>query len=153
MLVWERTMGILMIFFFSLLGMALFDDRKLKMVSFATGVISAAILAGWSDSILTSIQQFASAIGESIKPDSVGVVTSALGLTFSQTIPVKSVRRACQTTSLSGLILSALGFPYGWLFWVINGIIFVVIILTMYFLAKKVANWISSLIQGRKGNE
>jgi hypothetical protein len=152
MLVWERTMGILMIFFFSLLGLVLFDDRKLKMVSFATGVISAAILAGWSDSILTSIQQFAFAIGENVKPDSVGVITSAVGLTFSQAIPIKSVRRASTTTSLSGLILSIAGFP-GWIILVTNFLIFVVIILAVYFIAKKVAGWIRSLVQEGKRNE
>jgi hypothetical protein len=152
MLVWERTMGILMIFFFSLLGLVLFDDRKLKMVSFATGVISAAMLAGWSDNILTGIQQFASAISENIKPDSVGVVTSALGLTLSPTIPFKNVRRAVQSTSISGLALSLIGFP-AWILWVINGAIVIGLILTFYFIAKKIAKWINALIQGGKKNE
>jgi len=152
MLVWERTMGILMIFFFSLLGLVLFDDRKLKMISFATGVISAAILAGWSDNILTGIQQFASTIGENIKPDNVGVVTSALGLTLSPTIPLKSVRRAVQSTSASGLALSLIGFP-AWILWIINGVIVVGLILIFYFVAKRIAKWISDLILGGKKGE
>jgi hypothetical protein len=132
--------------------MALFDDRKLKFVSFATGVISAAMLAGWSDNILTGIQQFASAIGENIKPDSLGVVTSALGLALSPTIPFKSVRRAVQSTSISGLALSLIGFP-AWILWVINGVIVIGLILAFYFFAKWIAKLINDLIRGGKKSE
>jgi hypothetical protein len=152
MLEWQRTAGILALFFFAILGMVIFDDRKLKLVSYFTGVVTAVMLAGWSDNILAGIQQFAFAIGENVKPDSVGVVTSAVGLTFSQAIPIKSVRRASTTTSLSGLILSIAGFP-GWIILVTNFLIFVIIILAVYFIAKKIAKWINALIQGSKKNE
>jgi hypothetical protein len=132
--------------------MVIFDDRKLKLVSYFTGVVTAVMLAGWSDNILAGIQQFAFAIGENVKPDSVGVVTSALGLTLSPTIPFKSVRRAVQSTSISGLALSLIGFP-AWILWVINGVIVIGLILAFYFFAKWIAKLINDLIRGGKKSE
>jgi hypothetical protein len=152
MLVWERIIGILMVFSISLLGLILFDDKKLKAISFATGVISAATLAGWSDNIIIGIQQFASIISGNIKLDSMGIVTSALGLTLSPMIPLKGVRRSVQSASLSGLILSLTGFPY-WILWVVSGIVIIGLILALYFLAKWIVKSINGLIQGGRRNE
>lgn len=149
MMGWERAFGILMIFFFSLLGLALFDDKKWKGVSFFIGVAAAVALAGWSNNVPISLQQFWESFVENFKPDSFGLATSTVSLSLSPIIPSKSVRRSVQIASAGGLIMSAFGLP-GWLPWLIMGILALCLMIGVYFVAKKVAGWIASMVRGGK---
>ncbi|MDI6847233.1 MAG: hypothetical protein QMD23_03780 [Candidatus Bathyarchaeia archaeon] len=144
---WERPLGIAMLFFFSLLGLAVFDDKKLKVVSFFIGVTSAITLWGWSNEVLFNAQQFFRSVGNTVNPDSVGIATSAVGLSLSPIIPSKSIRRTAQTASISGLTMSLLGLP-SWILWLIMGIIAISFIIGLYFIAKKVAKWLTTIIRG-----
>lgn len=135
-----------MLFFFCLIGLAS-ENKKLKVISWATGVFSALTLIGWSEGLVLNAQQFFGPLAENIKPDVFGAATSAITLGLSQAVPSKSVRRTVQTTAASGLALSLLGVPM-WIMWLITLIIIVCVIVVAYFAIKRVAHWISALVRG-----
>jgi len=148
---WEKPLGIFMLFFFSFLGLVVFDDKKWKVISYFVGVISAITLLGWSNEILTDAQQLLGSMSTTIKPDAIGIVTSVAGLTLSPLIPSKSARRAMQSASISGLVLGLLGIPT-WALWLLAGIVLVGIIVVLYYVIKKIGKWFIVLTRGGNKN-
>jgi uncharacterized membrane protein len=143
---WEKPFGIFLLFFFCLIGFAS-ENKKLKIVSWATGVIAAITLIGWSEGIVLNAQQFLGSLVENIKPDVFGATASVITLGLSQSVPSKSVRRTVQTTAASGLALSLFGVPM-WIMWLITLIMIVCILVVTYFAIKRIAQWISALVRG-----
>ncbi|MGQ9507424.1 MAG: hypothetical protein ACUVTB_06160 [Candidatus Bathycorpusculaceae bacterium] len=141
---WEKPVGLLLLFLFCILGLRE-EDKKLRFLSWAIGVVSALTLIGWSEGLLIKAQQSLSSL--SVNPDVFGVSTSALALGMSQFIPAKSARRTAQTTAVSGLALSLLGIPM-WVMWAIVLAIVACIIVAACFVLKRIANWISTLVKG-----
>jgi hypothetical protein len=147
---WEKTLGIFVIFLFCYLGLLIFDDKRLKLVSFFTAIISAVMLVGWSEEIIISAQRFAENVniaGFTENVNAVGVVTSLPALGFSSLLPSKSLRRAGYSLSLSGITASLLGLP-GWIIWLIVGAIVALFFVIIYIIGKKVAKWVTALVRG-----
>jgi len=143
----ERLLGILMLFVLSFLGLTIFEDKKMKTLSFFVGIVSAITLAGWSNNVIVNAQNFLTGISTNIKPDSIGIATSAVGLSLSTFVPSKSARRSVQIASTGGLMMSMLGLP-GWLPLVIMATLAILLLVCIYYFAKKVAGWLSSMIKG-----
>jgi len=143
---WERTLGIILVFLFCYIGLLRFEDKKLQIICFFTAIASAITLAGWTEGMISNMQQIIKRIPE-IKPDTIGAAASTISLGLSPIIPVKSLRRATQTTAASGLILSMLGIPI-WVMWIILAIIGVSCFLAIYYLLKRVSKWITSPTKG-----
>lgn len=145
MVEWERPLGIFVIFVFCYFAMVFSDDKKLKFISYFTAIITALALIGWSNDIITNAQQLAQNITQNM--NATGVVTSLAGLGLSPLAPSKSLRRTGYSLSASGLTAALLGLPT-WVMWVIIGAIAIAIIVSTYFIFKKIARWFTTLIQG-----
>ena len=108
-----QTLGAVAFFVFCGLGMLFLEDAKQRFIAFALAVAGAVGVASLPGLSTLPMQE----LWAIVRADPVGTTTSAVALSTASLIPVQSIRRSAASLSLSGLVLSLLG--YGWIAWLL----------------------------------